>query len=144
MGNKGKKRLRYCFDAQRNKMVFDTEEEANKFLEWNADDMFRNTGYKPVRAYYCQSCQGWHVTKHGNEEFYSQRNSMNAKVAEAAYEQGGKNTGYYNTSKKKSKRHLNKSYQDLLHSIRKNGTWKAKRKSKKRYGNRDRWKEECD
>ena len=49
MGNKGKKRLRYCFDAQRSKMVFDTEEEAMKFLEWNAEDMYRNTGYKPVR-----------------------------------------------------------------------------------------------
>ena len=67
---------------------------------------------------------------------------MNAKVAEAAVEQGGRNTGYFNTSKKNNKRYLNKSYQDLLHSIRKNGTWEAKNKNKKRYGKRDRWKED--
>ena len=33
MGSKGKKRLRYCFDALRSKMFFETEEEAKKFIE---------------------------------------------------------------------------------------------------------------
>ena len=142
MGSKGRKKLRYCFDALRSKMFFETEEEAKKFIEWNAEDMYNSTGYRPVRTYYCQSCQGWHVTKHGNESFFRERNDMNAKVAEAAVEQGGRNTGYFNTSKKVNKRYLNKSYQDLLHSIRKNGTWKAKNKNKKKYGKRDGWKED--
>jgi len=141
MGNKGTKSVRYCVDAMRSKMTFDSEESALKFIEWNGDEMEAKTGFKPVRAYYCHCCQGWHVTKHGNEEWYRERNEKNAEVADVAKEQGGGNTGYSNF-KKKNKRYLNKSYQDLIHSIRRNAGWKRKKACKKRFGNRDNWKDE--
>ena len=123
-------------------MLFETKEAADKFIAWNADDMEAHTGRKPVRAYYCHYCNGWHVTKNGNDEFFKQKDEKNAEVAEAAVEQGGANTGYFNTSRKKSKRYINKSLQDFLHSARKNAKWKNIKKYKKRNGNRDNWKDD--
>ena len=51
-----------CFDCGRNKMLFETEKKALNFIKFNADDIEDNSGKRPIRAYYCDSCCGWHVT----------------------------------------------------------------------------------
>jgi len=52
-------------------MLFATKEEAARFIRYNADDVESETGKRPVRAYYCRDCGGWHVT--------SRRYSQNRK-----------------------------------------------------------------
>lgn len=43
----------------RPKMVFETEQKALRFIKFNADDF---GDMKPVRAYFCKGCGGWHLT----------------------------------------------------------------------------------
>lgn len=60
---KPKKRI-YCPIIHRSKMLFESEEKANRFIEFNEDDI-RKTGsvkFKNLRAYYCIACGGWHIT----------------------------------------------------------------------------------
>ena len=52
----------YCPASDRIKMLFETESKANNFMKFNADTIKKENGYKPVRAYYCVSCIGWHLT----------------------------------------------------------------------------------
>lgn len=55
-----KKRV-MCPFAQREKMVFETKEEAVRFINWNAN-AFANPTYRPRRCYWCSGCGGWHIT----------------------------------------------------------------------------------
>lgn len=51
-----------CGNTRRLKLVFATEEKALNFIKYNAEDIKQQNGYAPIRAYYCTSCGGWHVT----------------------------------------------------------------------------------
>ena len=52
----------YCRDCGRMKTVFDSEEAAMRFIQYNKRDIIENSGYAPTRAYYCDLCCAWHVT----------------------------------------------------------------------------------
>lgn len=52
----------FCPCCQKLKLSFETEAKAENFLRYNADDIYNETGRKPIRAYYCMVCGGWHVT----------------------------------------------------------------------------------
>ena len=52
----------YCLGCHHHKMLFKTKDEAIRFIQYNADCIENETGRKPVRAYYCYDCSGWHVT----------------------------------------------------------------------------------
>lgn len=56
------KNRHYCAGCQHHKMLFKTKEEAVRFINYNADTVEQETGRRPVRAYYCHICGGWHVT----------------------------------------------------------------------------------
>ncbi len=56
------KNRHYCNGCQHHKMLFETKEEAVRFINFNADTIEEETGKRPVRAYYCYACGGWHVT----------------------------------------------------------------------------------
>ncbi len=60
---KPKKRI-YCPIIRRSKMLFESEEKANRFIKFNEDEI-RETGlvkFKKLRSYYCIACGGWHIT----------------------------------------------------------------------------------
>ena len=52
----------YCYECGRSKIVFESEKKALNFIKFNADIIEEENCYRPVRAYYCQCCNGWHVT----------------------------------------------------------------------------------
>ena len=54
--------LVYCLETRRQKILFKSESKADNFIRFNADEIRENSGYAPVRSYYCISCGGWHVT----------------------------------------------------------------------------------
>lgn len=59
---KPKSNLVFCIDCNRRKQLYDTEAEANRYIEYNKDEIEAKNGYAPCRAYYCSCCGGWHVT----------------------------------------------------------------------------------
>lgn len=67
---KPKKRI-YCPDCNRPKMLFETERKANDFIKWNGGDI--ETGGESLRAYYCPSCCGWHISHKKHNEEYDKR-----------------------------------------------------------------------
>ncbi len=52
----------YCQKCKRAKIRFETLQEAILFLKYNAAEIEQQTGKRPIRAYYCESCRCWHVT----------------------------------------------------------------------------------
>ena len=52
----------YCNDSGKPKMLFKTKEKANRFIEFNSEEIESESGYSPIRSYFCVSCNGWHVT----------------------------------------------------------------------------------
>lgn len=52
----------FCSSCHRHKMVFGTKKEAEMFMMYNGDDINDEKGYRPIRAYYCRNCMGWHIT----------------------------------------------------------------------------------
>lgn len=52
----------FCSSCHRHKMVFGTKKEAEMFMMYNGDDINDENGYRPIRAYYCRNCMGWHIT----------------------------------------------------------------------------------
>ena len=59
-----------CPDCGRMKAVFDSEKAALKFIEYNGQEIVKEGGHAPQRAYYCDLCCGWHITsqKHYNHK----------------------------------------------------------------------------
>jgi len=49
-----------CPDCFRQKMLFETQKEADNFIKWNGDDIDTHGG--ELRSYYCKACGGWHIT----------------------------------------------------------------------------------
>src|SRR4051794_21403258 len=52
----------YCRDSGKQKMLFETEKKANSFIRFNSEEIESESGYSPIRGYYCMVCNGWHVT----------------------------------------------------------------------------------
>lgn len=54
----------FCPQSGRPKMIFETKEKAERFLEYNVvgEAEFLKKGKVPTRAYYCAFCNGWHLT----------------------------------------------------------------------------------
>ena len=62
MAIKPKKRF-YCNSCKRHKMLFQTKEEAERFLKYNTTNPEEWDEKKvPIRSYYCVYCCGWHIT----------------------------------------------------------------------------------
>lgn len=60
----------FCHACKRTKMLFGTEEEALKFIEFNKEEIEECSGKVPVRSYHCNLCGGWHVTSNPNADFF--------------------------------------------------------------------------
>lgn len=65
------KRRVMCPDCMRQKMLFETERKAQDFIRWNGDSM--EYGGDTLRAYYCPSCCGWHISHHGHRDSYDRQ-----------------------------------------------------------------------
>lgn len=60
-----KPKVRYfCAVINRPKMLFETKEKADRFIEFNEAEIKSGSKkkFKHLRSYYCESCGGWHIT----------------------------------------------------------------------------------
>lgn len=88
----------HCPYCGKSKIQFATEQEANRFLKYNAAEILEENGLTPIRSYYCGACNCWHVTsqpytdKHYlQDERHLQRNERyQEKTAKAAIRQNVK------------------------------------------------------
>lgn len=62
------KNLVMCASSHKEKLRFETEAKALKFIEYNAETIAESSGYAPIRAYWCNSCCCWHVTSKPKRE----------------------------------------------------------------------------
>lgn len=52
----------FCVDIGRTKLLFESQEKAERFIKFNSEDIFEKSGKAPVRCYFCSACGGWHIT----------------------------------------------------------------------------------
>ena len=64
---KPKRGFVFCPECVRPKQLFKSEKEAELFIHYNQDTILDESGYCPVRSYYCEACGGWHVTSQSLE-----------------------------------------------------------------------------
>ena len=78
-----KPKIRYfCVACQRPKMLFETQEEADRFIAYNRGDILKGRRKAPVRSYYCEICGGWHVTSNPSKEDAKRLNVKDKALAE--------------------------------------------------------------
>lgn len=58
----------YYIDCGRKKMLFQSEEKALRFIRYNSTNIYQQAKHTPVRAYYCSTCCGYHITSSKNWE----------------------------------------------------------------------------
>lgn len=63
----------YCNGSGKSKMLFETEKKAENFMKFNSDIIKLETGYSPIRSYFCIYCNGWHVTSQAKLTFGTSR-----------------------------------------------------------------------
>lgn len=56
----------FCRDSGKPKILFETEKKADNFIKFNAEEIESESGYCPVRSYFCIYCGGYHVTSKKN------------------------------------------------------------------------------
>lgn len=66
----------FCRDCNRPKMLFPSEEKALNFIKFNSEEIAEESEKVPVRAYFCDFCNGWHVT---SSETYSWKGKSKAE-----------------------------------------------------------------
>lgn len=52
----------FCRGCNKEKILFETKENADNFLKFNRDYFLEKTGRAPKYSYYCRFCLGYHVT----------------------------------------------------------------------------------
>ncbi len=57
----------FCREAQRSKMLFESQKKAENFMQYNSKEILSESGYAPVRSYHCIACAGWHLTSRREE-----------------------------------------------------------------------------
>lgn len=67
----------YCPASRKQKMLFKTEEEADRFIQYNGHIILDENGFAPTRSYYCKACGGWHVTSQSKNRDYETRQQAN-------------------------------------------------------------------
>lgn len=77
----------FCPKCHFSKMLFETKQKAENFIKYNTKEILEENGTAPVRAYYCPSCGGYHVTSSEEEYMSKIKNFISmAKDAEEAYD----------------------------------------------------------
>jgi hypothetical protein len=57
-----------CPECFRQKMLFETQKQADNFIKWNGEDIDTNGG--ELRSYYCPACGGYHISSKPYKKVY--------------------------------------------------------------------------
>lgn len=70
----------FCYNCLRVKMLFPTQEKADNFIRFNAENIAETSRIVPVRSYFCPACAGWHVTHREEPGEYARTDEQNEKA----------------------------------------------------------------
>ena len=73
---KPSKKLIYCPACGRQKMIFQTQKEAEQFISFNREEILEETGKAPIRSYYCKMCCAYHVTSTASHDLGADRDAF--------------------------------------------------------------------
>lgn len=79
---KPKKNHNFCVACRRRKMLFESKEEADRFITYNRGEILRGRRKAPIRSYYCEICGGWHVTSNPSKEDAKRLDERDKALAE--------------------------------------------------------------
>ncbi len=82
----------FCPDCAKPKMLFESEAKALNFIKWNGGKL--ETEGKPLRAYYCPSCCGWHISHQEYREDYKERTDSLLSAYNHSLKNGKKKIDY--------------------------------------------------
>jgi len=74
----------FCKDSGKLKLLFESEKKAGLFIKFNSEEIESESGYSPIRTYFCISCNGWHVT---SKSEIADTKSKTEQVLESYYEE---------------------------------------------------------
>ena len=57
-----------CPECFKQKMLFETQKQADNFIKWNGEDIDTNGG--ELRSYYCPACGGYHISSKPYKKVY--------------------------------------------------------------------------
>jgi hypothetical protein len=57
-----------CPECFKQKMLFETQKQADNFIKWNGEDIDTNGG--ELRSYFCPACGGYHITSKPYRKVY--------------------------------------------------------------------------
>ena len=80
----------FCKDSGKNKVLFDSEKKAGLFIKFNIEEIAAESGYSPIRSYFCISCGGWHVTSRNEADDSIAIKSRTEKILETYIEEKNK------------------------------------------------------
>ena len=70
----------FCYGCHRPKMLFETQQKADNFIHYNTDAILEKKRKAPVRSYYCEICNGWHVTSNPSEDKGEELNQREHRI----------------------------------------------------------------
>lgn len=124
---KPKKNRIYCPLANRAKMLFESKDEADRFIEFNSEDFTGNK--KPTRAYYCTCCGGWHITSKDNIHISEEKDiEKQEKVINKMIQSYSKDIENQKEIEDINRRKLNKQITSIEQKIGKKDKYKTKSK----------------
>lgn len=68
----------FCIVCKKPKLLFASEQKADNFIRFNAEEIAKENEKVPVRSYYCKACGGWHVTSSPKRQFIRKKNQVQA------------------------------------------------------------------
>lgn len=80
----------FCKDSGKNKVLFESEKKAGLFIKFNSEEIAAESGYSPIRSYFCISCGGWHVTSRNEVADSIAIKSRTEKILETYIEEKNK------------------------------------------------------
>ena len=72
----------YCEKKEKYRIAFSTREKADYFIEHYEQFMGGNIEFKPIRSFYCNSCDRWHITHLPLTDRYMHVEETNSRVQE--------------------------------------------------------------
>lgn len=73
-----------CPECFKQKMLFETQKQADNFIKWNGEDIDTHGG--ELRSYFCPACGGYHITSKPYREVYEHNTENLIKRYEKALE----------------------------------------------------------
>ena len=120
---KPKKNHIYCPAAGRSKMLFESESKARNFIKFNAEAILNENNHAPMRAYYCETCCGWHVTH--RPSYCQERDLRNSQKVVGAYHDYKAEVAFAKREEHRRQRHalndlkeLKKTLSDIINNVK--------------------------